>query len=61
MGFVPWAFVPIAFDFAWYLTLAAFVSRARQAASTSRLGRRLEQASGAVLLALAGRLAIERR
>jgi threonine/homoserine/homoserine lactone efflux protein len=51
----------ITFDFAWYLTLAALVSRARRAVVGGRLGRRLEQASGAVLLALAGRLALERR
>ncbi len=51
----------IAFDFAWYLTLAVFVARARRAAVGSRLGRRLELLSGAVLLALAGRLALERR
>jgi threonine/homoserine/homoserine lactone efflux protein len=51
----------IAFDFAWYLTLAALVSRAGRAVVGSRLARRLEQATGAVLLALAGRLALERR
>src|SRR4051794_35666736 len=33
----------IAFDFAWYLTLAALVSRAGKAVVSSRLGRRLEQ------------------
>jgi threonine/homoserine/homoserine lactone efflux protein len=51
----------IAFDFAWYLTLAALVSRAGRAVVGSRLARRLEQVTGAVLLALAGRLALERR
>ena len=51
----------IAFDFAWYLTLAALVSRARRAVAVSRLARRLEQVTGAVLLALAGRLALEHR
>jgi threonine/homoserine/homoserine lactone efflux protein len=51
----------IAFDFMWYLTLAALVSRAGRAVVGSRLARRLEQLTGAVLLALAGRLALERR
>ena len=51
----------IAFDFAWYLTLAALVSRAGRAVAGSRLTRRLEQTTGAILLALAGRLALERR
>ena len=51
----------IAFDFAWYLTLAALVSRAGKAVVGSRLGRRVEQLTGAVLIALAGRLALERR
>jgi threonine/homoserine/homoserine lactone efflux protein len=51
----------IAFDFAWYLTLAALVSRAGRAVVGSRLGRRLEQTTGAIMLALAGRLALERR
>ena len=51
----------IAFDFAWYLTLAALVSRAGKAVVSSRLGRRLEQLTGVVLVALAGRLALERR
>jgi threonine/homoserine/homoserine lactone efflux protein len=61
---LPWALamaaLVIAFDFAWYLTLAAVVSRAGRAVVGSRLGRRIEQATGAVLLALAGRLALER-
>jgi threonine/homoserine/homoserine lactone efflux protein len=51
----------IAFDFVWYLTLAALVSRAGRAVVGSGLARRLEQVTGAVLLALAGRLALERR
>ena len=51
----------IVFDFVWYLTLAALVSRAGRAVVGSRLARRLEQLTGAVLLALAGRLALERR
>src|SRR5262245_18311696 len=51
----------IGFDFVWYLTLAALVSRAGRALVGSRLARRLEQITGAVLLGLAGRLALERR
>ena len=51
----------IVFDFAWYLTLAALVSRAGRAVVGSKLARRIEQVTGAVLLALAGRLALERR
>jgi threonine/homoserine/homoserine lactone efflux protein len=51
----------IVFDFVWYLTLAAMVSRAGRAVVGSRLARRLELLTGAVLLALAGRLALERR
>jgi threonine/homoserine/homoserine lactone efflux protein len=51
----------IAFDFIWYLTLAALVARAKRSLVGSRLTRRLEQLTGAVLLALAGRLALERR
>src|SRR5262245_49936756 len=51
----------IAFDFVWYLSLAALVSRAGRAVVGSRLAQRLEQLTGAVLLALAGRLALERR
>jgi threonine/homoserine/homoserine lactone efflux protein len=51
----------IAFDFIWYLSLAAVVSRAGRAVTGSRFARRVEQATGAVLLGLAGRLALERR
>src|SRR5262245_21226144 len=62
---LPWAAamaaLVIAFDFVWYLTLAALVSRAGRAVVGSGLARRLEQLTGAVLLALAGRLALERR
>ena len=51
----------IAFDFVWYLTLAALVARAGRAVVGSCLARRLERVTGAMLLALAGRLALERR
>jgi threonine/homoserine/homoserine lactone efflux protein len=62
---LPWALamaaLVIAFDVVWYLTLAALVSRAGRAVVGSRLARRLELLTGAALLALAGRLALERR
>jgi threonine/homoserine/homoserine lactone efflux protein len=48
-------------DFAWYLSLAAAVSRAKRAAAGGRFVRPVEQVTGAVLLALAGRLALESR
>jgi threonine/homoserine/homoserine lactone efflux protein len=51
----------ICFDFAWYLTLAAAVARVKRTFVSSRLGRRIEQLTGAALLALAGRLALEQR
>jgi threonine/homoserine/homoserine lactone efflux protein len=51
----------IAFDFVWYLSLAAVVSRAGRVVTGTRFARRLEQATGVVLLGLAGRLALERR
>ena len=51
----------IVFDFVWYLSLAAFVWRAGRAVVGSRFTRRLEQVTGVVLLALAGRLALARR
>jgi threonine/homoserine/homoserine lactone efflux protein len=51
----------IAFDFVWYLSLGAAVSRGGRAFVGSGLARRLEQATGIVLLGLAGRLALERR
>ncbi len=48
-------------DFAWYTTLAVLVSRARAAFTGSRLARRLERATGAVLIALGARVALEQR
>jgi threonine/homoserine/homoserine lactone efflux protein len=51
----------VAFDFLWYLTLATLVVRAKRAVLGSRLGRWIEQVTGAALLALAGRLALETR
>ena len=45
----------------WCLSLAAAVSRAKRAVADSRFARRVEQVTGAVLLTLAGRLALESR
>jgi threonine/homoserine/homoserine lactone efflux protein len=50
----------VAFDFAWYTTLAVLVSRAGRGFARSRLARRLERATGAVLIALGARVALER-
>jgi threonine/homoserine/homoserine lactone efflux protein len=47
----------VAFDLAWYTTLAIMVSRARR----TYVFRRLERITGAVLLGLAARLAFEPR
>jgi threonine/homoserine/homoserine lactone efflux protein len=51
----------VCLDFAWYTTLAVLVGRARTAFTESRLARRLEQATGAVLIALGARVALEQR
>jgi threonine/homoserine/homoserine lactone efflux protein len=48
-------------DFVWYTTLAVLVSRARAAYSGSRLSRRVERLTGAVLIALGARVALEQR
>ncbi len=55
------AAILIAADFVCYLSLGAAVARASRSLASSRLARRVEQLTGAVLLALAGRLAIESR
>jgi threonine/homoserine/homoserine lactone efflux protein len=47
------------FDLVWYSTLA--VTRARKAFVEGPWGRRIERATGAVLIALGIRLALERR
>jgi threonine/homoserine/homoserine lactone efflux protein len=49
----------VALDFVWYTTLAVVVSRARAAYSGSRLSRRVERLTGAVLIALGARVALE--
>jgi threonine/homoserine/homoserine lactone efflux protein len=46
---------------AWYSTVAVAVSRARKAFVEGPWGRRIERATGAVLIALGIRLALERR
>jgi threonine/homoserine/homoserine lactone efflux protein len=51
----------IAADFVCYVSLGAAVARATRAVAGSRLARRIEQLTGAVLIALAGRLAYESR
>jgi threonine/homoserine/homoserine lactone efflux protein len=52
----------VIFDFAWYTTLAVLlVGRAKAAFTGSRLARRLERATGAVLIALGARVAFEQR
>ena len=49
------------FDFAWYTSLAVMVSRARQTFVRSRVGRWVERTTGAILIALGVRVAIEQR
>jgi threonine/homoserine/homoserine lactone efflux protein len=49
------------FDLVWYSTLALAVARARTAFVEGPWGRRIERATGAVLIALGIRLALERR
>ena len=55
------AAILIVADFTIYVSLGAAVSRAKRALADSRFTRRVEQVTGAVLLALAGRLAFESR
>lgn len=50
-----------AFDFAWYGALALLAGRARRGYSGSRLARRIERTTGAVLIALGARVALESR
>jgi threonine/homoserine/homoserine lactone efflux protein len=51
----------VAFDFAWYTSLAVLVSRAKTGVMRSRVGRWLERTTGTVLIALGARVAIEQR
>jgi threonine/homoserine/homoserine lactone efflux protein len=49
----------VAFDFVWYTTLAVLVSRARAWFVGGGVARRLERFTGAVLIALGARIALE--
>jgi threonine/homoserine/homoserine lactone efflux protein len=51
----------VAFDCVWYSALAYAVARARRAFVAGRWARRVERLTGAVLVALGVRLALERR
>jgi threonine/homoserine/homoserine lactone efflux protein len=55
------AAVIVAVDLIWYSTLALLVARAREAFVDGGWGRRVERLTGAVLIGLGIRLALERR
>lgn len=55
------AAVIVAVDLIWYSTLAFLVARARRAFVDGGWGRRVERLTGAVLIGLGVRLALERR
>jgi len=55
------AAVIVAVDLVWYSTLALLVARARRASTEGGWGRRVERLTGAVLIGLGIRLALERR
>jgi threonine/homoserine/homoserine lactone efflux protein len=55
------AAVIVAVDLVWYSTLALLVARARRAFTAGGWGRRIERLTGAVLIGLGIRLALERR
>jgi threonine/homoserine/homoserine lactone efflux protein len=55
------ATVIVAIDLIWYSTLALLVARARKAFIDGGWGRRVERLTGAVLIGLGVRLALERR
>jgi threonine/homoserine/homoserine lactone efflux protein len=55
------AAILVAADFSIYVSLGAAVSRTRRLVADTRFARRVERVTGAVLLALAGRLALESR
>jgi threonine/homoserine/homoserine lactone efflux protein len=62
---LPYAFamaaILVAADFSIYVSLGAAVSRTRRMVASTRFARRIEQATGVVLIALAGRLALDSR
>ena len=49
----------VLFDFCWYSTLAVLASRAKAGFMRSAAGRRLERATGGVLIALGVRVALD--
>ncbi|MFZ0970623.1 MAG: LysE family translocator [Solirubrobacteraceae bacterium] len=55
------AAVIVAVDLVWYSTLALLVARARRAFVAGGWGRRVERLTGAVLIGVGIRLALERR
>jgi threonine/homoserine/homoserine lactone efflux protein len=55
------AAVIVAVDLVWYSTLALLVARARRAFVAGEWGRRVERLTGAVLIGVGIRLALERR
>ena len=55
------AAILIVADFSIYVSLGAAVARTKRAVGSTRFARRIEQATGVVLIALAGRLALDSR
>ena len=51
----------VMFDFAWYTGLALLVSRAKREVMRTRVARWVERTTGAVLIALGARVALEQR
>jgi threonine/homoserine/homoserine lactone efflux protein len=51
----------VVFDFAWYSGLAVLVSRAKREVMRTRVARWVERTTGAVLIALGVRVALEQR
>jgi len=51
----------VSFDFVWYTVLAVAVSHTKRRFDQTRLARWLERISGAVLIGLAIRVALEQR
>jgi threonine/homoserine/homoserine lactone efflux protein len=51
----------VTFDFAWYTGLAVLVSRAKRELMRARVARWMERTTGAVLIALGARVALEQR
>jgi threonine/homoserine/homoserine lactone efflux protein len=51
----------VTFDFAWYTGLAVLVSRTKRGLMRTRVARWMERTTGAVLIALGARVAVEQR